>query len=260
MTGFLDVDALSLAVGGGLWRDLEVVGSTGSTNADLAAASRAGAEPGRVLASGHQSSGRGRLARRWEAPPDTSIACSVLVAPRRPMAEWGWLPLVVGMAVTDGVRAATGLDARLKWPNDVLVGDRKLCGILCENVGDADAPRAVLGFGLNVALRAEELPVPTATSTRLAGSDTAATPILAAVLRSLETWFVAWDGGRDLVEEYRRRCDTVGRDVVVRVSGGEAVSGVAAGVDAGGGIIVDTHAGRRTFVAGDVEHLRPSPA
>lgn len=256
MSAFLDVDALSLAVTGGLWRDIEVVESTGSTNADLAAASRVGAAPGRVLASGHQRSGRGRLARRWEAPPDTSIACSVLVAPRRPMAEWGWLPLVVGMAVTDGVRAATGLDARLKWPNDVLVAERKLCGILCETAGDADAPRAVLGFGLNVSLRSDELPVPTATSTRLAGSDAAATPILAAVLRSLETWFLAWDGGDDLVAEYRRRCDTVGRPVVVRPAGAEAITGEAVGVDAGGGIIVDTPSGRRTFVAGDVEHLR----
>ena len=187
VSGFIEADALAVAVAGGLWQHVDVVASTGSTNADLARQSREGAPTGRVLVSGHQSAGRGRLARRWEAPPDTSVACSVLVAPRRPMPEWGWLPLLVGMAVADGVRAATGLDARLKWPNDVLVNERKLCGILCESVGDLDHPRAVLGFGLNVALRADQLPVPTATSTRLEGSDAGATTIVAAVLRSLET-------------------------------------------------------------------------
>ncbi len=144
VSGFIEADALAVAVAGGLWQHVDVVASTGSTNADLARQSREGAPAGRVLVSGHQSAGRGRLARRWEAPPDTSVACSVLVAPRRPMPEWGWLPLLVGMAVADGVRAATGLDARLKWPNDVLVNERKLCGILCESVGDLDHPRAVL--------------------------------------------------------------------------------------------------------------------
>lgn len=258
VSGFIEADALGVAVAGGLWERVDVVATTGSTNADLARLSREGAPPGLVRASGHQSAGRGRLARRWEAPPDTSLACSVLVAPRRPMPEWGWLPLLVGMAVTDGVRAATGLDARLKWPNDVLVRDRKLCGILCESVGSAEVPRAVLGFGLNVNLRADQLPVPTATSTRLEGSDAGATAILAAVLRSLETWFTAWDAGQDVVDAYRRRCDTIGREVVVRVAGGDAVTGTAVGVDAGGGIVVRTASGERTFVAGDVEHLRPA--
>lgn len=253
----MDASALSLAVVGGLWEQVDVVASTGSTNADLAEASREGAPAGRVLIAGHQSTGRGRLARPWEAPPGTSIACSVLVAPRRPMPEWGWLPLLVGMAVVDGVRAATGLDAELKWPNDVLVRDRKLCGILCEAVPDAGEPRAVLGWGLNVSLQVDQLPVPTATSTRLEGSDADATAIAAAVLRSLETWFTRWDDGADLAAEYRRRCGTIGRDVVVHLADAD-VTGVATGVDDGGGLVVRTASGERTFVAGDVEHLRPA--
>lgn len=256
MTDFLDASALCAAVLGGLWRRLDVVASTGSTNADLAAAARAGDEAGRVLATGDQRTGRGRLARSWGAPPDTSFACSVLLAPRRPMAEWGMLPLLVGMAVTDGVREATGLNAALKWPNDVLVGDRKLCGILCETVADAPAgPRAVLGFGLNVALTAEQLPVPTATSTRLEGSDASATAILGACLVALERWFGFWDAGGDIIAPYRERCGTLGRDVVVHLSGGN-VPGRAVAVDAHGGIVIATATGQQTFVAGDVEHLR----
>ncbi|MFP5417408.1 MAG: biotin--[acetyl-CoA-carboxylase] ligase [Actinomycetes bacterium] len=256
MSDFLDARALSLGVSGGLWRRVDVVASTGSTNADLADAAREGTPAGRVLVSGHQSSGRGRLARRWEAPPDTSVACSVLVEPRRPVAEWGWLPLLVGMAVTDGVREAAGLDAGLKWPNDVLVADRKVCGILCEAVSDAGPPLAVLGFGLNVALTAEQLPVPTATSTRLAGSDASATAITVGVLSALERWLTAWDDGLDLRHDYRRRCVTLGRAVSVQLPGGERVSGSAVDVDAHGGLVVSVDGVRTTFVAGDVLHLR----
>lgn len=256
MTDFLDARALRSSMLGGLWREVEVVASTGSTNADLADAARAGRPPGAVLATGDQRAGRGRLARRWGAPADTSFACSVLVAPRRTMEDWGMLPLLVGMAVTDGVRAAAGLDAGLKWPNDVLVGDKKLCGILCESVIDIDPPCAVLGFGLNVALTVEQLPVPTATSVRLEGSDASATSILAASLIALERWFVLWDGGGDLIAAYRERCGTLGRDVTVHLAGAADVTGRAVDVDAGGGIVVATPAGRRTFVAGDVEHLR----
>lgn len=257
---FLDGAALTLAVTGGLFDRVDTVASTGSTNADLARAAREGAPPGLVLLAAHQSTGRGRLARHWQAPPDTSIACSVLLAPRRPVADWGWLPLLVGLAVTDGVRAATGLDVTLKWPNDVLVGERKLCGILCEAVGDANPPLAVLGWGLNVALTPEQLPVPTATSTRIEGSDAHATDIAAAILRALETHVTRWDAGASLTQEYRERCGTIGREVVVRLSSGAAVRGVATGVDADGGLMVRTDTGERTFVAGDVEHLRPADA
>ena len=116
---------------------------------------------------------------------------------------------------------------------------------------------AVLGFGINVGLRADQLPVPTATSTRLEGSDVGATPLLAAVLRSLESWFTAWDRGDSVVAEYRRRCDTIGREVVVHLADSD-VTGEAVGVDAGGGLVVRTASGHRTFVAGDVEHLRPA--
>lgn len=255
MNAQLDVEALRLACRGGLWRDIEVVASTGSTNADLADAARAGDEPGRVLLADHQSAGRGRLARTWEAPPGTSVACSVLVAPRRSMAEWGWLSLLVGMAVVDGVRAATGVQVGLKWPNDVLIHDRKLCGILCESVPTDAGARAVLGFGLNTELRADQLPVPTATSLRLEGSDAAPSAVLAAVLQALETWYTRWDAGADLRASYRQRCTTIGEDVVVQI-GDERVVGTATGVDASGGLVVTTELGERAFVAGDVTHVR----
>ena len=256
MTDFLDAPALRSSVLGGLWAEVEMVASTGSTNADLAAWARGGGKPGRVLVTADQQAGRGRLTRSWDTPRDTAVACSVLAAPRRPLYEWGWLPLLVGMAVSDGIREATGLDARVKWPNDVLVGERKLCGILCEAVGDAATPLAVLGFGVNIGLTPEQLPVPTATSTRAEGSDASATAVTAANLRALERWFTRWDDGADLIAAYRERCGTLGRDVTVHLSGADDVTGRAVDVDADGAIVVATPTGRRTFVAGDVEHLR----
>ncbi|WP_232549434.1 biotin--[acetyl-CoA-carboxylase] ligase [Propioniciclava soli] len=257
MNAHLDADALALACRGGLWRDIEVVASTGSTNADLADAARAGAEPGLVRLAEHQSAGRGRLARTWEAPPGASVACSALVAPARGVEEWGWLSLLVGMAVVDGVRAATGVQVGVKWPNDVGIHGRKLCGILCESVLTDAGPRAVLGFGLNTELRADELPVPTATSLRLEGSDAAVNGVVAAVLQSLETWYTRWDAGADLGASYRQRCTTIGEEVSVQL-GEERVVGTATGVAPDGALVVATAAGERTFVAGDVTHLRPA--
>jgi len=252
---FLDPDALTTACLGGRWQRLDGVATTGSTNADLGDAARAGAPAGTVLVSAHQSTGRGRFRRRWEAPPGTSIACSVLVEPRRPASEWGWLPLLVGMGVADGVRAATGLATELKWPNDVLVDGRKLSGILCESVPVGDRALAVLGMGVNVSLTTDQLPVPTATSIRLAGSDVGATAVTAAILASLEGWLDAWDAGADPTAEYRLRCATLGWHVEVHGAGGVR-AGRAVDVDSTGGLVVEVDGRRATFLAGDVVHLR----
>lgn len=252
---FLDPEAIHAACAEWEWRVDGVVDSTGSTNADLAALAREGAPGGVVRVAGHQAQGRGRLARSWTAPPNTSLACSVLVEPGHPADDWGWLPLIVGIAVAEGLRQATGLDARLKWPNDVLVDDRKVCGILCEAVTAGEDPRVVLGFGINVALTADDLPVPNATSTMLAGSDASATTIVIAVLGRLQALLTTWDSGRELRETYVRLCTTLGQHVQVH-SGTSPFHGQAVGIDPRGGLIVEAAGTRRTFVAGDVVHLR----
>lgn len=132
------------------WSQVSVVDATGSTNADLAAAARDGAPSGTVLVAEHQRSGRGRFTRSWEAPPGAAIAISVLLRPSLtiPLERWTWLPLLAGLAVADALVQVAGVPARLKWPNDVLIEDRKVCGILVERVGDA----AVIGMGINTAL------------------------------------------------------------------------------------------------------------
>lgn len=227
-----------------------------------------------------QTAGRGRRGRAWQSPPRAGIATSVLLRPGEAVAErgwppapasgYGWLPLLAGVALVEAVTRLAELDAALKWPNDLLVGDAKCAGILAEAVpGPApDRPTAVvLGIGLNVTLGADELPEnPTglpATSLRLAGA--AATdrdPLLRALLRSLADWYDRWrSAGGDalasgLRDAYLAACGTVGRPVRVLLPGGDEVTGTATGVDPDGQLIVDTPAGPRALAAGDVLHLR----
>lgn len=233
------------------------VAETGSTNADLARLARTGAQGGAVLVADHQTAGRGRFTRVWTAPPGDSLALSLMLRP--PVAEparWLWLPLLAGLSVVDGVRAASGVTARLKWPNDVLVGGRKLCGILAERVESAAGPAIVIGMGINTRLAAADLPVPTATSLAIEGGEVDPEAVVLAVLRAFEGRYTRWLAGADLRDEYAAACDTIGRQVRVDLGGGEAVEGAAVGVDAGGRLLVRTASGVQEFAAGDVWHLR----
>src|SRR5215470_4301682 len=144
----------------GLWREVRVVEETGSTNADLLAKARSGADEGLVLVAEAQTSGRGRMGRRWISPPRRALTFSVLLRPAVPAGLLGWAPLLAGVAVASALERTAGVDARLKWPNDVLVDGAKIAGILAERWGNA----VVIGTGINVLQQRGELPVPTATS------------------------------------------------------------------------------------------------
>ena len=154
---------------------------------------------GATFAADEQTEGRGRLGRRWEAPPGLAILCSVLLRPDVPMPVWPELSLVAGEAVAAALRAETGVDASLRHPNDVVVAGRKLVGVLPE----ARKGRVVLGIGVNVNQTAEELPRDTAkppTSLRVElGREVERAPLLAAILAELELRYDAW------TERHRRR-------------------------------------------------------
>jgi BirA family transcriptional regulator, biotin operon repressor / biotin---[acetyl-CoA-carboxylase] ligase len=239
------------------WREVEVVERTASTNADLARRARAGEPDGIVLIAEEQTAGRGRLDRRWEAPPRSSLLVSALLRPSPPTATWTLLPFVCGVAVAEAVRAVAGLDAELKWPNDVLVDGRKLGGILVERAETA----VVVGIGLNVSLRDAELPVPAATSIALAGGvadrEVLAKEVLRALARRYRTW-VDGDGAPDaILPAYREICATIGRDIRVQLPGGEDMRGRVEGVDDSGRLLVVTSDGiTHGLSAGDVVHVR----
>jgi BirA family biotin operon repressor/biotin-[acetyl-CoA-carboxylase] ligase len=250
---------------GGLWREIEVVESTGSTNADLLARAQQGEPEGAVLAAEEQRAGRGRMGRTWTAPPRAALTFSLLLKPAVPPARRGWLPLLAGVAVAAAVTQVTGVETRLKWPNDLLAADAKLAGILAEAAGDA----VVVGIGLNVSTEPGEFPAPRpgalpATSLRAAG---AAAPnredILLAILEGFERWYRAWqqaDGHPDrsgLRPEYTRLSATIGRTVRAELPGAQALSGPAVGVDSDGRLLVLLSSGSEVAVAaGDVVHLR----
>jgi BirA family transcriptional regulator, biotin operon repressor / biotin---[acetyl-CoA-carboxylase] ligase len=263
------------------WRHLDVVARTGSTNADLAARARAGEAAGAVLVAEHQVSGRGRRDRTWESPARAGLAVSVLLRPSAPAGQWAWLTLLAGVAVVDAVRRTAALDATLKWPNDVLVptsdasgAERaKIAGLLAEVVPTPSGHAVVLGVGLNVSQDGDELPVPTATSLRLAGAATTdRDPVLRAVLRELAARYRDWEAAAGdpercgLAGAYRERCSTIGAAVSVHLPDGSTLEGVAEGVDDAGRLLVRPAPPGpgavappvRALSAGDVLHVRPA--
>ncbi|MCX5331755.1 MULTISPECIES: biotin--[acetyl-CoA-carboxylase] ligase [unclassified Streptomyces] len=254
---------------GGLYCDVDVVQRTGSTNNDLVELAVKGeAEEGAVLVAEEQTAGRGRLDRQWTAPARSGLFFSVLLKPAEvPVARWGWLPLLTGVAVATGLSRAAGIDTALKWPNDLLVSiggeERKAGGILAERAG---ADGVVVGVGINVTLREEELPVPQAGSLLLAGAITTdRDPLLRAVLRSLEEWYGRWrEAGGDpaasgLQETYAAGCATLGRTVRAELPGDRSITGEAVAVDGDGRLVIATEEGVQEPVgAGDIVHLRPA--
>ncbi len=238
---------------------IDVVESTGSTNADLIARASDPAADGAVLLAETQERGRGRHDRSWSSPPRAQLALSMLVRPAGiAPAALGWLPLLTGVAVVDAVRQTTGLNANLKWPNDVLIDGRKVSGILAEVASPGDAPAVVIGVGLNVALTQDELPVPHATSLFLAGaSEVDRTALALSILRNFAAQFTRWRDAHwdveELAQRYRERCITLGAQVRAELPGGEVLLGIATGVDAIGRLLI----GDRAVSAGDVTHLRP---
>ena len=242
--------ALDRALAPDGWR-VEVLDRAGSTNALVAERARAGEPSGLVLVAEEQTAGRGRLDRTWVSPPAAGLTFSVLLRPPAEPEQLGWLPLWGGLAVARAVREQAGVDAVLKWPNDVLVGGRKVAGLLAEAVTGPGGTAVVLGIGLNVTTRAEELPAPTGVAPTSLLLEAAATTdretLLKAILRSLTGTI----GDRD-VTAYRQACATLGRWVRIELPGGQAVEGTAEAVDDQGRLVVDGTA----FAAGDVVHLR----
>jgi len=292
----LDQAALRSAVlrPGSVWTSLDVVAATGSTNEDLLAAARSGAAEGAVLAAEEQSRGRGRQGRTWIAVPGRALLFSVLLRPADvPPAARGWLPLLTGVAVARAVTAATGVAATLKWPNDVLAGGAKLAGILAEQAG----PAIVIGIGINVAARPDDLPAAPATSPPAAGPPTSVSSpparlaptalpptslalagaphadrgaLLTAILAELEHWYRCWASpaapgqpgdpdGSGLRAEYLRLCSTIGTTVTVHLPGGTRLAGTATGIDRTGCLVVANESGSTAVSAGDVVHVRRAP-
>lgn len=248
------------AMWGGTW-DVHRFDEIDSTNAYLLRQARLGAPEGMAAVAEHQSAGRGRLDRRWESPRGASLLASVLFRPDLDPSELALCTAAMALAAAEACRQVAGVGPVLKWPNDVLVNEEKLAGVLAEAVfdgGRGGAVAVVVGLGLNI-----DWPGPAgAGGTCLvdlgAGSvDRAA--LLDALLDALSARRALLDsvtGRREVVAELRNRCATLGRRVRVELAA-EAVVGVATEIDDAGHLVVRTSGGPRTVSAGDVVHLRP---
>jgi len=245
---------------GGFVRAVHVVAETGSTNADLAEVARRGGPEGVVLVAEAQTGGRGRLDRTWTSPPRAGLLFSVLLRPQLPPPRRTWIPLLAGLALHQAVSRLGAVEARLKWPNDLLLGDDlgKAGGILAQATGDA----VVVGVGLNVTTRRAELPEGAVSLLTEGAGCTDRDPLLRAILRTLADryaeWSAEWSAGPDrLRPAYEAVCDTIGQDVRVQLPDGSALAGTATGLDEMGRLVVRTTDGDVSVSAGDVTRVRP---
>jgi BirA family biotin operon repressor/biotin-[acetyl-CoA-carboxylase] ligase len=238
---------------------VEVVGEIGSTNAELVARAAADEAEGLVLVAEHQQAGRGRLDRIWTSPPRAGLTVSVLLRPGVPAARRAWLSLLTGVALAEAVSEVTGVRASLKWPNDLLAADgAKLAGILAETAGTA----VVVGVGLNVSTRRDELPDTGTSLVLVAGTPIDRAAVLLGFLRAFERRYSRWvqalgdPVSSGLAQDYLAWCSTVGTTVTVTMPDGSALEGVAEAVDWDGRLVVRTAAGVVELASGDVQHVR----
>lgn len=272
------LDQARLAAAAGPDWTVRLHAEAASTNA-LAAA-----EPARglVVVADHQTAGRGRLGRTWETPPGAALTFSAVVDPVVDAQWWPLVPLVAGYAVARTLAHHTGAPVPLlKWPNDVLLGGAKICGILVERVEvrahQQAVPHAVIGIGINVDQTAGELPAPGATSLALAGHAVDRTTLFGELLQMLRgSLGLLAMSPSSFAGTYRALSATVGRDVRVELPGGRILEGRVLDIDDIGRLVVQTgqaapsdgpaEPGRRpgpgdpgvvVVAAGDVVHVRP---
>jgi BirA family biotin operon repressor/biotin-[acetyl-CoA-carboxylase] ligase len=272
VTGMTELDVLALrehlVAPNGPYAALQVVESTGSTNADLLAAAERGAADRTVLIADTQTAGRGRRDRSWVSPPGTGLYLSVLLRPSTvPAARLGTLGMVAGLALMH-LAGEAGVTAALKWPNDLLIGEAKCAGVLSEVAPDGPAQAAVVGVGINVKPLGSDVPagpggLPATSLAEQGAANTHRGKLAASFLRAFveleQIWRLA-DGDvqrSGVLTGYREACGTVGRRVRAELPDGSATSGEAVEIDTGGQLLIKDEDGEVTSVsAGDVVHLR----
>jgi BirA family biotin operon repressor/biotin-[acetyl-CoA-carboxylase] ligase len=251
--------------------DIRWFDSIDSTNRYLLDEARAGAPHGVVAVADHQTAGRGRLGRSWEAPPGSNLLVSILLRVDLPAESRHLASAAVGLAAAAAISAETGLAPGIKWPNDLLAADgRKLAGVLAEAdlAGPAEhgPPPIVVGIGINVGwpLSDDDLPegqVGEATSLEQeAGRAVDRSALLSRLLGDLGprlAWLGTSEGRTRLASDLRDKCVTLGRRVRVELAGGQ-MEGTATDLTDEGHLVVATDGGLETVVAGDVVHLRPA--
>ncbi|MDO9508819.1 MAG: biotin--[acetyl-CoA-carboxylase] ligase [Thermovirgaceae bacterium] len=237
------------------WEKLD---STQIPAKDLA---RRGALEGVVILANCQTSGRGRLGRTWISPPEGGIYFSVIIRPSVKPDQIQTLSLVSAIAVQDAILSRCGVRCQLKWPNDILWKDSKVCGILSEVSSEPGMVHyAVTGIGINANMAVKPMGLEgSATSlASIVGRKIHRGEVVASVIRQFHQWVVRMETGsgvKEIISEYASRCDTIGKMVRVVLDEGE-ITGRACGIDERGNLLVDAGGEMRSFSAADITHLR----
>ena len=233
------------------WR-VSVVELTGSTQNDLLQLVESNnALDGQVIATEFQSDGRGRLDRTFQAPAQSALLFSFYIKPRNQRSEWGFIPLIAGLSLVRAITTIdTAMNVSLKWPNDLIINEKKCAGIIAQTTNEG----IVIGIGLNVSMTPNELPVSTATSLAIEGSTiTDRNLLLSHLLNTFAELFEAWEEGSELLDEYASASSTIGKKVRIELPNGENLEATVARISHTGELVLDDG---RHVSAGDVIHLR----
>ena len=231
------------------WR-VSVVDLTASTQDDLADKVTEGdGRSGDVIIANYQSAGRGRLDRTFLAPPSTALLFSLYLQPTRSRDDWGFIPLLAGYSIADTLRKIDA-DILIKWPNDLLINEMKVGGIISSAVGSG----VIIGIGINVSTTVSELPVATATSLALSGlTKLDRNFLLPLLLNAFEQDFTAWDQGESFLEKYSQLSATQGKEITINGPTGNTIQSRALSFDEQGRLHLEDG---QIVTVGDVIHLR----
>ncbi|MFN2594513.1 MAG: biotin--[acetyl-CoA-carboxylase] ligase [Actinomycetota bacterium] len=270
MSDDLSPDSISRFIRGRFGTPVRYFEEIGSTNDEaMRWATMEQAPEGAVVVTDHQVAGRGRWGRTWFSEPGTAIQFSLILRPRLPVDVLGLLTTALGLACAEGVEIAAGVRCWLKWPNDVVIADRKLAGILVESrVTGHLMDVAVAGMGINVRRPVSEVPPELSARATDVDQEIAAAKsdkhperaeILGWVLDAFERLYVrlgSGEGAADLIDRATARSQVIGRDVTVRVADGSTFEGKAERLLPSGALEVQVNGEHRAVHVGEVAQVR----
>ncbi len=247
----------------GLGDPFRYLEETGSTNDEALAWAADGAPEGALVVADHQRAGRGRRGRTWHAPPGSALLFSLVLRPELSPDALGLLTTALGVAGAEAARSL-GLDALVKWPNDVTVNGRKLAGVLVESRMSGTRIEAVAGMGFNVSLAAGDLPDEVAGGATSLSMELGEAPprhmvldLVLDALAPLHLSIVSEEGAADLIVRAGRLSAVLGSSVNVRMADGRVVSGRAERLTRTGALVIATGDGEIDVSAGEIEQVRP---
>lgn len=242
-----------------LGKDIVFMESVDSTNNIAKKYADEGCDEGLTVISEEQVGGKGRLSRVWQSPPKVGIWMSLVLRPQVEPVKAPQLALLAAAAVAKAIFDYTGLEAEIKWPNDILISGKKVCGILTEMKAEMEFIHyCVIGIGINVNTTSEQFPVDLAdkaASLRMfANQEIKRAGLVRAILQHIESMYLSWQrqGFSPILELWQQKSCTLGRNVIVNTPAGEVISGRAKALDEFGALLIETNQGERKITAGDI--------